>query len=380
MKRHMPAFLFIVVLASLAIAGPGAYALGISPPRITIDFKPGFNSTYIYYVRGEDREMPVGRLIRCDLEQYITTDLPQETVLRAGEVRFFNLSVNLPQRIETPGVHYCRITIYQMPQQGGSGMGAYAGITGQIWITVPYPAKYLVASLQATDVNLTNPVEFTLTLRSMGLENVTARSSLDIIDEFGRSIQKIDMGEAYIPTMAMEHVPAVWHHSGLPPGRYSARATVEYGGDEPSSASTDFKIGDILLRIGNITYPGIYSGDRVVKFQADVESLWNEDIDDAFLTLFVSKDGQTLFEGKSENFLIGAWANVTVPVFWDISGLEEGAYLANFTVYYSGRSSQKAILVEISPPPNDYLMYLIIAAIAAAALIALYLVRKRRRR
>ena len=62
----------IAVLAFLMLCGP-VMAIGLSPARQEVDFQPGFEHNYSFYViNTEDRELDVEFYVSGDLAEYIT--------------------------------------------------------------------------------------------------------------------------------------------------------------------------------------------------------------------------------------------------------------------------------------------------------------------
>ncbi len=367
--------LFIIILSDCAAA------IGIAPGRIIINFVPGFNKTYRFYVRGGTAGIPINISCRGDLCEYIKPSIDEQILLNPGEIRWFSVTVELPEEIEKPGKHECKLIAAEVvPGEPGTGVAAYSAVGAQIWIYVPYPGKYLEARLSAPNVGLSEPVPFTISLTSRGLENVTASGVIKVADVEGKNLATLYTNQKLIESRTSDSMEAVWDTAGMPPGKYYATATVEYGSEKPATAATEFKIGDILIKIINITYQDdIYPGD-IVKFELDLDSYWNQKISDAYVTLEAMKDGKGAGSSKSETFDMDAWKSGRIPIFWDTGDLEADKYEAKFTVHYLERTTEKTIEVEIKPPPNPYLLLIIIAPILAAiAAIAVYLKKRKKK-
>jgi len=353
----------------LVSATTSAFAIGIAPGRIVIDYEPGYNRTFLYYIRGGSPGVPIVMTTRCDLSEYIKPSI-DKILLEPGEIRYFSVTVDLPDEIEKPGRHECEVTAVEQPEGEDGGITAISAVTSQVWINVPYPTKYLEASLSAPNVNLSEPVHFNIGLISRGLENVTTRGIIKVSDVSGKNLATLYTAEKFVESLQRENLEAVWDTQGLPPGSYHADATMEYGGDKPALSSANFKIGDVLLLITNITHPDEISPGDIVKFEIYIDSYWNQEITDAFVNLEVLKDGSVVGVSKSESFDIEPWKSRIIPIFWDTGKLEEGEYGAGFTAHYEGRTSEKSINVEIKSPQNPYLLLIIIAAIVIALVIA----------
>jgi len=380
-----------IVLLSLILLSPAVSAVGIGPGKATIDFEPGLNISLGFYVRSTmTTDMPVKVFIEnCALEGYNISQYFQpsisEVVLAPGEVRRFDVRVSLPQKIERPGTYTCILTAMEAPENAadtgeGTGIGAYTGVGAMIYVRVPYPGRYLDIWFGVQNVNISDPVRFKIDLANRGLENVTASGNIKVTDDLGRNLATLSTNEKFIESQQSDYLQAVWDTTGIPPGRYRAFATVEYGGEKPATAGTDFKIGDILVRIINITYPDEINPDDIVRFEITLDSYWNEKIENIYVDMKAYKDGELVRDSRSETFEIDAWQSKKSAIFLDTDGFKEGEYTANFTVNYNGRTSEDSISFDVKQPQNPFIIWLIVAAVALAiAVVAIVIVKRRKK-
>jgi hypothetical protein len=373
-----PTFLLAIIMFAGSVS-----AIGIAPSLVRIDYEPGFNDTYRYYVRAGPHDSLVNITsrvnIKCDLRKFIKPSIT-EASLRKNEIRYFNVDVQLPEEPPRPGLHECGVVAEEMASgAGGGGVSAYAAVMGLIYIYVPYPDKYIEARLGAPNVNLGDPVEFTLSLVSRGLKNVTASSVIKVTDSEGKNLATLYTDEMFVESRKSASTKATWDTTGFPAGRYSAEATVEYGGESPVIAGTQFKIGEMLIKVTNLTYPEhIYTND-IVKIELELDSYWNSKITGAYIALEVyDTEGIRMGNPKSETFDIDAWDKKTIPVFWDTSGLEEGTYELRFTVNYEGRTTEKSISLEIETVPDYSMIILLLAAVAILFVAIIYYLLRRK--
>jgi hypothetical protein len=378
-KNRIP-FAIFIGLSLLMIWSVPVQAIGISPPGIGINFEPGFNETYKYYVRaGSNGNIRIW--VRGELAEYIKPSVENLT-LNPGEVRWFDVTVELPQELERPGRHTSSIVATESAPPTSTGVGSIAEVSSHFHVEVAYPGKYLEVRLHAQNVNLGKPVIFAVSLTSRGEENVTASSIIKVFNLEGNNLATLYTSEELIESKKSGSLEAEWDTSGIPPGLYFANTSVEYGADEPVTASTSFKIGDVLIKIINVSYQDDIQPGDIVKFDVELDSYWNEKITDAFITLGVLKDGEEVGSSTSETFDIAAWRKKVVRIFWDTEDLEEGEYHARFTVNYLEKTTEKTIEVEIKPTPNpliDLIPYIIAAVlIAIIAVIAIYARRRRK--
>ena len=381
MMKNIPVlFMFLGML--MLISSTSAHALGIAPARIVINFKPDMKTSINYYVRGEDRAMRVNITSECELSQYIKPLMSSTLTLNPGEIRFFDVLIELPGYIDKPGLYDCSVVASEVPLEPGvSTVSAYGAVAGIISIYVPFPEKYVEASLFAPTVSVNQPVRFVITLVNRGLQNTTASGTISVYDDANNLLATLASKEKFAEVggqnMNMDDV--VWDTAGRSPGNYFATASVDYGGDRPAASSARFKIGDVLIKITNVTY-GELKKDSINKFTVLLDSFWSEKIAGAYVTLDVMKGNDLAGSAKSESFDMQPWGSSSVAMYWDANGQTEGSYSARFIVHFGDKTNEKTIPIEIRAH-EDYTLYLIMILIAAAiAAIALYLRRRKRSR
>ncbi len=363
-------------LVSLIALSGTVSAIGISPSRIDVNFEPGFYKTYQFYVRaGNYGNIKI--YSECDLSEYIMPSI-NEITLSPGELRYFNVIIELPEEIDVPGTHRCSVVAEEVPVGPSSGVVAYSAVETPIIIRVPYPHKYLESTLHVSNVEMSQPVNFTVSLLSRGLENVMADSVIRVTDVEDVNLATLYTERILVESLGHGSLSAVWDTTGVPPGRYYASSTVEYGGEEPSLSHKAFKIGDMLIKIVNVTYPEEIHPDDIVKFEVEVDSYWNSEINDVYLTLGYVNEGTVITSSTSETFDMESWGNKKVSIFWDTNNLDIGEYNIIITAYYSDRSTEKSINVEIRESVIFLLDLTIIAILIAVMVAVLYILRRKR--
>jgi hypothetical protein len=380
-RLNVAAMTLAFVAVSLSLVQP-SFAIGISPSRIEMDFVRGQSSVYEISIVGEGHPNIVvssKESADCGLSDYIKPEKTQLT-LNPRERVYIGLNITLPLDYPRPGVHYCGIVAEEVAQADSSGVSAFSAVQMQIFIRVPYPERYLGGRFSVSDANLSGKVHMTTSFESMGLQNVTASAVITIRDSGGRVVATILTSSVFVESMGSGSLEAEWDTTGMPAGRYYAEAVVEYGNDDPLVLDSGFKIGDILVKIVNVTYPADIFSEGIVKLEVLVDSYWNDRIDGSYITLDVSKDGVPVGETRrSESFDLDPWESRTVPIYWDTTTLSEGSYDAAFSVHYAGREEKGMLVLEIRERQNPYVLPLILIIIVAIAIAVAYAVIRRKR-
>ncbi len=372
-----------VTIAFLLISSvQPAHAIGISPPLIDITFEPGFTKTYSFYVRNTgDGQFPVAIKADGEFAEYIKPSMDY-ALLAPRQLKTFTVTIELPQEIEKPGLHISTVRAEQYREDAGEDSGtvsAYAAVSALIYVRVPYPGKYIETALSAGNINLGEPMEFGLSFTSRGEENTTVNGNIKVYDQDDKNIATLYFNDIFVSSKGSAATSLTWETEGLPAGRYRAVAETDYGGNKPSVASKEFKIGDVLLQIENITYGEIYTNE-IAKFNLIVESYWNEEIDDVFVTMDVFDGSKEIFSAKSESFDIKSWASSNVALFWDVGDIDDGDYRVEFNVNYLDKKSMKTIQVEVKTEQDMFILIAILLIAVIATLLAVLIYRRKKRK
>src|SRR3989344_2535218 len=173
--------LIFLIIALLFISLASA-SLGISPAKKSFDFYPGEVIEIDYTAISDSPDRKVEVYAEGDLAQYVTFD--RKTFNGGGG---FHATISLPNSIDVPGGHRLLIGVRESPVEG-QFLGAVINIRSVVDIFVPYPGKYIEASLKVPHGNIDEiiPIEFHISNR--GKESLEIDSSLDISSAGGEII------------------------------------------------------------------------------------------------------------------------------------------------------------------------------------------------
>ena len=379
MRKTLPLIVFVIFL----IFGHPAYAIGISPSRIIVNFEPNLKQNLTFYIiNNENKDMPVNIYVKGDLSDYIMLEKTQTFLNSYEPTQSFTCKLELPEKIDKPGTHDIRIGVVEAspPElEGGATVGAIAGVESQLWVMVPYPGYYAEVSLDVTDVAIGEPVKFTISVSNLGTKNFTAKGEIEIYDSWGNRLTTVDAGERHIKAGETGLLTVQWLAQDATAGKYTARAKVLYNGNTVV-AEKEFKIGTLAINILDV--PAVYiHSDQIAKFQIKVESLWNERIDNIYAELKIMQNGAVLGRAKSETFSLGAWEIKTLDVFLDSTGIEPGTYDIEIILYYAGTITTERFEDRLNVSAVQINVYiLIMAAIVAAAIVMAAILLKKKKR
>lgn len=321
MKRGFIFILFILFCYSVS-------AILITPASLEMEFVPekeydcGFSvkantkSNLLVYARGE-------------LNESIHLS-PDKIEVLPGEWTSVGCKVKLPQDIK-PGLNKNFVGVVE-DVSGKGVVGGIAGVELSLFIRKPYPGKYLeLEKFEANDAKVNEFVNFVMEVINRGNEKINdAFALIDIYDKETRIDQ--------IRTNSIEIInggtfEAKWQTSVA--GRYTALAKINYDGSLLEEKK-EFRVGDILIEVLEVNEAHVKKG-RIAKFDVDIQSYWNEPIENVYVELDVV--GSEV-NSKTESISVDPWDKTTITGFLETSLLEEGEYEVNVLLKYNNKISE----------------------------------------
>jgi len=325
----------LIILILILFCYP-ALSVIITPASFDIEFVPGKEYDCGFSVRVNQQ---------TDLLIYSRGELNQSIILsndkiRAvpGEWNSIECKITLPPDIK-PGLNKNFVGVVE--DVGGKGaVGGIAGVEVTLFIRKPYPGKYLeLEKFEANDAKINEDVTF--------LMEVINRGNQDILDvyttfEIYDGDKKVDQVETdHFEIMDRGEFKSSWKTNTA--GRYSVLAKINYDGNLLEE-KRNFNVGELILKIINVSSAKVKKGD-IAKFDINLQSHWNEIIDDVYLELTVV--GQELVS-KTESTNIGPWGAKTINGFLETSSLEEGIYPVSVKLNYNNKVEGAESSLEIT--------------------------------
>jgi len=339
MKR---CFIFIILILTIFLFSLyNTNALLLQPPDIKIDYTPNLQKTFSYSIKS-DTVVKVGMYVKGDLNQSIRLHTT-EADLKPGEWTGFSFEINLPETLN-PGLHDNRIVIVEQVTQG-EAIGGRVGVELLLPIRVPYPGRYIEIGLDAEDIKINEKEIFKLKFMNYGKENLTDLEALiNIYNSNNELIGSIKSNRVSINPGETKNLNVIWDSKGNREGVYYAKAIVNYDNTK-AEASTDFRIGDLLIEIISINGTEIKKGN-IGKINIKLTSKWNEKIEDVYAQLqFNTNKG--LVSVKSENFDINPWQTLEVFIYLDTKDIDADDYKSELKVFYAGKTIEKNFTLQI---------------------------------
>lgn len=374
-KRNLFFFLslFILFLSS------SCFAITLTPSGFETEYTPGAVREFTFFGEG----CPC--LISLEGELSNSSTFLSDFFLPTTQQ--FKVQLTIPEL--SPGSHSLLVRNSEVPPEKKygqpTGVSSLASVIAKIKVNVPYPGKYLEASL--LDISKNNqagqPVYFNINVQSRGKEEIKKiKGLIDIYDstEKTNKITTVPLTEIdNFPSLGSGVLYAEWNTLKLTkPGQYQASAKIDYDGTE-IIAERSFLLGTPQIEILSL-FPPELPNTEISTLALGLKSVWNENINFYVNLLVKDENGQLLKEMKSQNFDLAPWTNFQANVFFDPLGLPAKEYTLEVILHYLNLETKKEFKIKLlSPPPkpkevaiqqpqgnlNPFLIVIIIALIAA---------------
>jgi len=207
----------------------------------------------------------------------------------------------------------------------------------------PYPEKFVQIRVETEDVNENEPVQFRIVATNYGQQHIdkaNAEISIYGADDYQNYVSTLYTDTMPIASMQSEEFYANLRTVGLAPGFYQAKVAFHYDGLNQYEQDL-FKIGTLLARVTN--YTGTASAGKINPFSMNVESRWNNIINEIYAT--VSLD--SLAPVTTPTTTLRAWEQKQFDTFLDLRGIAPGTYEGKITLHYDGHESSYDIELEV---------------------------------
>jgi hypothetical protein len=351
-KSKAVACLIAALIVALPATALQAHALGVTPGRSTIDFSPSLAKDITFTITNTDHRSFNAYIYKeGDLADYISFEKSIVEFSESDNSKSFTFSVRLPERIDTPGDHWGKVVVMELPAgwtapEGETSVVATVAVMHQLRVKVPYPGKFVQLDISVQEAVPGEPVNFFVKMYNLGQEDIaSAQASIDILGPTNEVIATIETSPASIRSMEKGELMAVWQ-AETNPGMYHASATVRYDG-EVGKTEKNFYVGNMLVEVIDIMVKDFNLGG-VAKFDILTESKWNQEIKDVYAQMVIidSADNKVA-DFKSASMDMQPLEKAHLYAYWDTEGVTEGDYVAKLALHYGGRVTEREIKTRV---------------------------------
>jgi len=331
--------LFILLLVFVLILIKPIYAVGIYfPNNNEMDFKPGIEKTFNF--AATPSRMDVKLSVSGYLSEYVTLS---KTFIRSNSTdRAFKVIIKLPEKIEKPGHHKVWIAAEEIIDESkiSGNIGTSCNAMVYILIHVLNPGKYVDMWLSAPDVNLNEPVNFAVRVKSFGEEDINSiKAAIDVYNPNNEKLATVYTNEKSLKSNTEETLHAQLSTAGYKAGTYMAVATLNYDG-KTKEDKKKFRIGELNIKI--INYTKEFEKDKTNKFDIEIESDWGNNIKEVYGEI---KINNSII--KTPSIGLAPWEKKIITAYWDTNNVEIGVYYAEMTIYYEDKTTVEIGKVEV---------------------------------
>jgi hypothetical protein len=381
MKKFYTCVYFIVLtiifLAFVFAASKSVFALGISHSEDNvIFFQPNAEKSFYFMLRSIASETEIELSATGDLKDYVTlSEISEEGV--------FIATVRLPEEIEKPGVHKIIITAEEVSTKTSGSIAALTAVAIPIKVIVPYPGKYIEATLNAPDINVNDTTEFVITVISLGEENITSvRGYVSVYSPSGEEVASIETEEKSLQINSLEKLHARWQATDQKEGLYSAVATVAYDGATVETEKKMFRIGALVIKIIKVTEE--FEADKINPFILELKSEWANKVPDLYAEVKIIDKGTQIDSFETLHVSINPFERKEITAYWNTKGIKPGIYNAGVVLHYADSKIEKSfeiIVKEAEKPKEGKFPFLTLFYIAIVILfIVVYYTKKKKKR
>lgn len=326
------------------------YALGVSPGRTTLDFKPNLEERVSFdVINAEGKDMEIIFAIDGELSDYINLATKQITIKANEPKKTFSYDLKLPATLE-PGRRTGRIIIVEI--LGGvasaeSSVAATLAVATQIHVNVPFPGKYASSGFIIYDTEPGEDITFVFPVNSKGEFDLTSvRANVDIYNKANEKVGSFNTKSISIPSGERKELVHSWA-SNLSIGEYRAVATLIY--DEGTlNLEETFSVGSKELELQEITVSDFSLGE-IVKLEMLVENKWSDPIKDAYIeTRIMDEEEDVVASFRSSSYDLAALAKEVFVSYWDTAGVDVGIYATDVEIHYGDKVSRKSLQFEVN--------------------------------
>lgn len=336
-------FIFVILISNV-------YSLGISPGRTTIEFVPGLEKQVEFQViNTENKDINIALSVEGSLKDYVNVSDEVVSLSKVESSKKFNYSINLPNELP-PGLNTANVMALELPKDindPGMVLQATVAVITQVYVYVPYPGKYIEASLDVVSKEDTNTINFFIPIVSRGEEEIGNIEALINIYKGQEIVSSFNSSKVFtIKTGERRELTAFWNPD-VSDGSYRAVVTIFFD-DEIVVIEKEFYVGEENLNLIGISVDDFTLGE-VAKIRLLVQNKLSETVLNAYANMkFFDSDLKQLADIRSIEYNISPNSNQEMITYWDTESVEEGLYSSELNLNYNQTLINKNFKVQVN--------------------------------
>jgi len=335
LKNFRKGIFISFILIFILIFSENILAVGVAPGKVILNFEPNLETQVEFKIRNIQEGTKLDISLQGELKQYAkVSNLTDDTLI---------VYLNLPEKMEKPGENKVFLSVTEVPIDSKGIMGVTA-VMVPIIFKVPYPGKYLEVNLEVLDSSVGKDIDFKIIAENLGEEPLyDVKGEVKIYGPDKELVDSIPIKEMFIARASKEEI--IVQGKIKKEGVYRAVVEIDYGG-KIARDEKEFKVGVLFVEI--IEYNKKFKRGEINPFNIKIENKWNDLISGVYADIIISYENNNFIsEIQTPSTNIGAWEKKTITGLFDATDLESGVYLANITLYYADKITNKEIKISV---------------------------------
>ncbi len=335
----VPLLLLILLMDSVV-------AMTVYPPFLDLPYTPG-EKVHGQYRVYHDKLVSV--LVEGELAPYtrLLTEQVMSNCQSGCPVRF---EVDMPV-LETPGKQSVLLRIREgWPEQMMSGAYPTIGLYSNVF--VPYPDQFLTIQLIASpeSVRRDEVIHFTAEATNKGQKTVEKAEGNIIVFSSAKEYEMILPLTPFqtIEADASKTLQADWDTTGVPPGRYSARAVVNYDNSKTAEKTLwGLSVGAKTAAVTELS-PLSFNAGEINKMTFALKNHWSEEVSLHVSFTLLNSDTTVITKGETPQVTILGTGEGSIDGFLDLSALQKGGTYSLEAVSHVVEGNEERSVFEIT--------------------------------
>ncbi len=339
----------VILLIILLLTIKTITAIGITPGKTYINsIKQEEQTIEFKILNNEHKDMKVIIYPDGELKDLITLKDKEIQIKQDQNEITTSYKIKLGT-IEKPGKHTVRITAMEVNNnnQETLAVGFNTAVATQLFVTVPYPDKYLEPEFYVKTEN-DGSIKLLIQIINLGLKDITnAQATIELYDNKDQKFFTTITDTKSLKSLDKTELVAIWN-SNLKPGKNYAQVTVNYDGQK-ATLKKDFELKFLVLDLLNIDLLGISVKDfrlgGIAKFVILIENKENSKIEEVYGDMKIADYTQEI---KTAATLLEQAQRSSLYAYWDTEGVKVGTYDSTLGLHSGDkRDTEKKIRVNV---------------------------------
>ncbi len=329
-------FIFIFLLATAAVT-----ALGIKPAQQRLHYTADTVYEGQFTVIRDTPETSIAHLIPDGpLAPYIS--FATEYVTLEGAETVIHYTLELPAGLP-PGEVTSRILVEQALTPGADGIGAKLILPFTVRVNVPYPEKFVTASLDV--VTHETSIDVTTTVENKGEQAVgQVKPQISITNAAQQQVATSTVAPEALGLFEKKTFEKNIGTGKLPSGLYRATAAIAFD-EDAISVVKDFSVGVAIVRV--VSKEQFFKAGDVSPYTIEVQNEWNAPLTDIVASLSVKQNGREVASTKTAPFDLQLLEKRRVTAYLDARNLAPGTYDAVLKIAHEASISEYPYTIEL---------------------------------